>query len=214
MKTTMSNDRGPTIPRASFLASATRPEQYPPADRPEVAFAGRSNVGKSSLLNVLVERRQLARVSHEPGRTRMLNFFAAGDEVVLVDLPGYGYARVAQQVRASWQPMIETYLLQRENLATLVLLVDIRRDPGDEERLLIRLALQRDLWLILVATKADQVAPGKVGARVQSIADQLDLRTSWIVPFSRLTRMGRAEIWQRIGSACRRWRARREGEAG
>lgn len=205
----MTGEQGPFIPQAEFLTSAALPEQYPPADRPEVAFAGRSNVGKSSLLNVLLGRRALARVSREPGRTRLINFYTAGEELILVDLPGYGYARVSHAERARWGPMIETYLLGRASLAALVLLIDIRRDPGDEERLLIDLARKRELRLVLVATKADQLPPSRVGARVQSIADRLGVRPSWVVAFSKLDRRGRAEIWQRIVVACQRWTAGR-----
>ena len=205
-------DPGQSVPEARFLCSATSAEHYPPAGRPEVAFAGRSNVGKSSLMNVLLRRRRLVRVSKEPGRTREINFFSVGDELLLVDLPGYGYARVSRSLRASWGPMIERYLLEREELAGLVLLVDIRRRPEEEERQLLKLAMLRGLHVIVVATKADQLPAGELRGRVQSIADILYLRTSWIIPFSKPTRRGRDEIWLRVQTACRRWREGRGGE--
>jgi GTP-binding protein len=200
-----SEDNGPTIPEARFLTAASLPEQYPVSSLPEIAFAGRSNVGKSSLMNVLLDRHNLVKVSRDPGRTRSINFFSAGERAVLVDLPGYGYAKVSKSIKQAWAPMIETYLLQREQLAAVVLLLDIRRTPGEEEKQMLQLVLERSLYAVLVATKADQVAPGQVASRIQSIADLLAVRTSWIVPFSRLSREGRGEIWLRLDSACRLW---------
>ncbi len=189
---------------AKFLRGATDPSHYPDTGLPEVAFAGRSNVGKSSLMNVLLGRRNLVRVSKAPGRTREINFFQADDEVLLVDLPGYGYARVSRSLKKAWGPMMERYLLEREELAALVILVDIRRRPEQDEKDLLRLAIERDLMVILVATKADKVPATRIGARVQSIADVLGVRPSWVVPFSKLSGRGKGEIWRRILSATRR----------
>ncbi|MBU4425956.1 MAG: ribosome biogenesis GTP-binding protein YihA/YsxC, partial [Proteobacteria bacterium] len=112
-----------------FLISAFLENQYPPPDRPEIAFAGRSNVGKSSLMNVLVNRKNLARTSSRPGRTQSINFFTVGNQLYLVDLPGYGYAKVPIKVKKSWQHMVETYLRERSNLRAVIVILDIRRDP-------------------------------------------------------------------------------------
>jgi len=112
-----------------FLTSAFKEKQYPPPDRPEVAFAGRSNVGKSSLLNVIINRKKLARTSSTPGRTQSLNYFRVGESLYLVDLPGYGFARVPLKVKESWQRMVETYLSTRQNLEAVIVILDIRREP-------------------------------------------------------------------------------------
>jgi len=117
------------IKSAEFVTSAVKPAQYPPADMPEIAFAGRSNVGKSSLINSLVNRKRLVKISTTPGRTQLVNFFAINRAVTFVDLPGYGYARVPLPIKKTWGPMVETYLKDRENLKGVVLLMDMRRMP-------------------------------------------------------------------------------------
>ncbi|MGD8252384.1 MAG: ribosome biogenesis GTP-binding protein YihA/YsxC, partial [Desulfobacterales bacterium] len=121
------------ITSATFVTSAVRNVQYPPADRPEVAFAGRSNVGKSSLINRLVQRKRLAKTSSTPGRTQLINFFNINDAFYIVDLPGYGYAKVPAAVKRQWGPMIEAYLTGRETLRVVIMLMDIRREPKLEE---------------------------------------------------------------------------------
>src|SRR5512142_71420 len=122
------------IKSTEFIKSATKPANYPVASLPEIAFAGRSNVGKSSLINVLVNRKNLVRTSSTPGRTQLINFFTVNGEFTLVDLPGYGFAKVPLSVKKGWGPMVETYLSTRENLRGVVLILDIRRVPGAEER--------------------------------------------------------------------------------
>ena len=114
---------------AVFITSATKPSQYPPARLPEIAFAGRSNVGKSSLINTLVNRKRLVKTSSTPGRTRLINFFEINQQIGFVDLPGYGYARVPESVKKTWGPMIETYLSNRNTLKGVVVILDIRRTP-------------------------------------------------------------------------------------
>jgi GTP-binding protein len=125
------------IKSAEFITSAVKPSQYPPAEMPEIAFAGRSNVGKSSLINTLVNRKRLVKTSNTPGRTQLINFFSVNGVLTFVDLPGYGYARVPLPVKKTWGPMVETYLKGRENLKGVVLLMDIRRLPQQEEKTLI-----------------------------------------------------------------------------
>ena len=117
------------VKSAEFVTSAVKPDQYPPAKYPEMAFAGRSNVGKSSLINTLVNRKRLVKTSSTPGRTQLINFFSINEDFTFVDLPGYGYAKVPQHIRKKWGPMVETYLASRPTLLGVVLLVDIRRLP-------------------------------------------------------------------------------------
>src|SRR5512147_645227 len=126
------------ITSAEFVTSAVRPAQYPPSDLPEFAFAGRSNVGKSSLINTLVSRRKLVQTSSTPGKTRLINFFRVNGAFTFVDLPGYGYARVSQEERRRWRPMVEQYLSGRENLKAVVVILDIRRVPTAEDGKLLQ----------------------------------------------------------------------------
>src|SRR5678816_1962698 len=131
----------------------------PDSTLPEVAFAGRSNVGKSSLLNVLLKRKSAARVPRTPGRTREINFFRVNDAFVLVDLPGYGYARVAKEKKAEWRPMIESYLSGNPNLRGLVLLLDSRREPSDDDRAMLDFLSERETPVLVAITKMDKFGP-------------------------------------------------------
>ncbi len=126
------------IKQVDFIKSATKPSQYPEDGLPEIAFAGRSNVGKSSLINCLVQRKSMVKTSSKPGCTQLINFFTVNESLSFVDLPGYGYAKVSKKIRSQWQPMVETYLSCRKNLLGLILLIDIRRDPEKEELDLVR----------------------------------------------------------------------------
>ncbi|MCZ7585269.1 MAG: ribosome biogenesis GTP-binding protein YihA/YsxC [Deltaproteobacteria bacterium] len=145
------------IQSAEFEKSAVNPVDFPPADLPEIAFAGRSNVGKSSLINALVGRRKLAQTSRTPGKTRLINFFVVNGKFRLVDLPGYGYAKVPAAVRREWSPMVERYLAGRESLKALALLIDCRRGPEEEERALIDWCAEHGLRLEIVITKSDKL---------------------------------------------------------
>ncbi|MBU2499095.1 MAG: ribosome biogenesis GTP-binding protein YihA/YsxC [Proteobacteria bacterium] len=183
----------------AFLKSAFRESQYPPADKPEVAFAGRSNVGKSSVINVLVKRKKLARTSSTPGRTQAINFFSVGDRFNLVDLPGYGYARVPPQVRKAWGTMVETYLRTRSNLRAVVVILDIRRDPAEGDVNLIEWLEHYGKEMILVLTKTDKVSRGEALARAKRLGHQLARATDRMpIVFSAKTREGREEIWEEI----------------
>jgi len=183
----------------TFLKSAFRPEHFPPPDRAEVAFAGRSNVGKSSLINRLVERRNLVRTSSRPGRTRSINFYSFEKGLYLADLPGYGYAAVSQKARQSWKALVEAYLKSRFNLKAAVVIIDIRRDPegGDLDLLSWLKAFQVEA--ITVLTKIDKVSRERVNQRVHLIADQLT-RAGFDPPlaFSAKTGQGKGELWKRI----------------
>ncbi len=141
-----------------FVKSAFKENQYPPAELPEVAFAGRSNVGKSSLINAVVNRKKLARTSAKPGRTQAINFFRLGNEMMLVDLPGYGFARVPDNVRNAWRKMVETYLRTREVLRGVVVILDIRRDPATGDLDLLHWLDHYGITPIVVLTKADKVS--------------------------------------------------------
>lgn len=176
---------------------AARPWR-PATSLPEVAFAGRSNVGKSSLLNALVRRRSLARVSRTPGRTREINFFAVNDEFILVDLPGYGYARVSKTARAGWRPLIENYLRYSETLRGLVLLLDVRRDVTEEDLQMLAFLAERRLPVLVVLTKVDKLTPRGAEARVAALTESLGLAPEQVVPFSAVTGMGRDDLAEAV----------------
>ena len=189
-----------TIHQASFLVSAVKPDQFPKPDRPEIAFAGRSNVGKSTMINKLVGRKKFARISRTPGRTQTINFYDVNDEIYLVDLPGYGYARVPLAIRARWQPMVEGYLSADRPLRAVVLIIDIRRDPQAEERNLIEWLDNREILPIIVATKSDKLKRAKRLARTAAIKRDLNLNRSPTI-FSGLTGEGKEEIWEQLTAA-------------
>lgn len=191
------------VHQAEFVLSAARPGDYPPPDLPEVCFAGRSNVGKSSLLNVLLGRRRLVKVSSRPGKTRLINFFRVDDAWSLVDLPGYGYAAVSRTERRAFGERVEAYLRTRTSLRACVLLLDVRHPPREEECLFLESLSAWDVRSILVATKVDKVSKTARGGRVQSLADRLGVTPKAITPFSAPTREGREALWRRIAAACR-----------
>jgi len=186
------------IKSAEFVTSAVKPSQYPPADMPEIAFAGRSNVGKSSLINTLVNRKRLVKTSTTPGRTQLVNFFIVNGAFAFVDLPGYGYARVPVSIKKTWGPMIETYLKGRENLKGVVLLMDIRRVPQQEEKTFIDWLSHYNILPVLVLTKADKLSKSKQAQQRVVIAEALGVDVNGLIPFSAKTRMGRKEVWEAI----------------
>ncbi len=186
------------IKSTEFIKSAAKPAHYPPADFPEIAFAGRSNVGKSSLINVLVNRKNLVRTSSTPGRTQLINFFAVNGQFSLVDLPGYGYARVPLAVKKEWGPMMETYLSTRPNLRGVVLIFDIRRTPVAQDRQMIDWLRSYDIPPLLVVTKCDKVSRNERARQAAVIADSLGVERGELTFFSTITREGKDEIWTRI----------------
>ena len=194
-----SGDNPLVIRKLEFLggmaaASGWRPE----SDLPEIAFAGRSNVGKSSLLNKLVGRRSLARVSRTPGRTREINFFRVNDLFVLADLPGYGYARISKERKAEWRPLLEMYLAKTPRLAGVVQLLDMRREPSEDDRAMLDFLAEVEVPTIVALTKTDKLSKAAARERPGEIARALALETEQIIPFSAQTEEGRVELLEAI----------------
>ena len=184
---------------ATFVTSAFEEHQYPTPDRPEIAFAGRSNVGKSSLINALVNRKGLARTSSKPGRTQSINFFSLGEELYMVDLPGYGFARVPVKVKKSWKNMVETYLRTREKLKAVVVIMDIRREPSSGDLELLDWLKYYKIEAIPVLTKKDKLSRQKAMARAHKIGKNLSEAVAFPPAlFSAKTREGRKEILKSI----------------
>ena len=186
------------IVSAEFITSAVKPSQYAPSQGPEIAFAGRSNVGKSSLINTLVNRRRLVKTSATPGRTQLINFFWVNDTLSLVDLPGYGYARVPVAVKRQWGPMVETYLSQRRALKGVTLIMDIRRQPGAEEFQLRDWLSRYQIPDLLVLTKCDKLSKNKQQIRRRAVAQGFGVSSEDLILFSAKTRLGREAVWQAI----------------
>jgi GTP-binding protein len=186
------------ITSAIFIKSATQPAHYPEDPYPEVAFAGKSNVGKSSLINVLVHRKKLALTSSTPGRTRLLNFFLINNRFSFVDLPGYGFARVSLEEKKNWGLMVERYLKERRTLGLVVLILDIRRDPSEDDLSLMRWLRVYNKNFIVVLTKADKVSKSRAKVRMDSIKKDLGMPVERVILFSVRTREGKTEIWNAI----------------
>ncbi len=190
------------ISTAEFIKSATKPSNYPPPELAEIAFAGRSNVGKSSLINVLVNRKNLVRTSSTPGRTQLLNFFDINDgSFSLVDLPGYGFAKVPLAVKKAWGPMMRTYLEKRECLKAVVFILDIRRTPREEDIQMLDWLEEFEVPTILVITKIDKLKRGQRDKNIKEIAEVTGLPVDAFSLFSALTREGKDDIWDRIEDA-------------
>ncbi|MGT2910968.1 ribosome biogenesis GTP-binding protein YihA/YsxC [Streptococcus cameli] len=184
---------------ASIVLSAVSKAQYPDDDMPEIALAGRSNVGKSSFINTLLGRKNLARTSSKPGKTQQLNFYNIDDKLRFVDVPGYGYAKVSKTERAKWGKMIEEYLTNRDNLRAVVSLVDLRHDPSAEDVQMYEFLKYYEIPVIVVATKADKIPRGKWNKHEAAIKKKLqfDSTDSFII-FSSETRHGFEQAWNTI----------------
>jgi GTP-binding protein len=172
----------------------------PESELPEVAFAGRSNVGKSSLLNRLVRRKAFARVSRTPGRTREINFFRVNSSFILADLPGYGYAKISKEKKADWKPLIEGYLKRTTALAGVVQLLDIRREPSDDDIAMLDYLAELELPTIVVLTKTDKLSRLAAEERVEEIMKSLSLSRDQTIPFSSSTGLGRDELAEAVAS--------------
>ncbi|MEF9952802.1 MAG: ribosome biogenesis GTP-binding protein YihA/YsxC [Niameybacter sp.] len=187
------------IRNSDIYATAVAPSQYPETGLPEVAFAGRSNVGKSSLINSLVNRKALARTSSTPGKTRVINFFSVNEDLYLVDLPGYGYAKVAKDEKAKWGQMIDDYLNNREQLKLVILLVDVRHEPTKDDKIMYEWMKATGSQMVVVATKADKLTRNHRNKSLQLIRKSLEMsQDDILLPFSSQTKDGRDELWETI----------------
>jgi GTP-binding protein len=187
------------VRNVEFLGGMAEREGWrPDSSLPEIAFAGRSNVGKSSLLNSLVRRRSFARVSRTPGRTREINFFRINNGFVLVDLPGYGYARISKERKAEWKPLIESYMRRTTQLRGIVLLLDIRREPSDDDRAMLDFLAEMEVPTIVALTKTDKLNKAAARERVAKIARVLALESEQVIPFSAHSSEGRLDLLEAI----------------
>ncbi len=190
------------IRSCEFIISAVSPKQYPEEDMPEIALAGRSNVGKSSLINMLLNRKKLARTSSTPGKTQTINFYKINNEYHLVDLPGYGYAKVSKSSKETWGKMMETYLTSRENIVEVVQLIDIRHKPTQQD-------IQMYNWIrhfgfkgIVVATKLDKIKRSQRQKHISQIRKTLEMdKDDILVAISSVNREGKERLWEVIGNA-------------
>ena len=170
----------------------------PESSLPDIAFAGRSNVGKSSLLNRLIHRKKFARVSNTPGRTREVNFFKVNDAFILVDLPGYGYARVSKEQRAEWRPLIEEYMRRSTQLRGIVQLIDVRHDPTEDDRQMLDFLGEIGVPTIVVLTKIDKLTAKQQADRIFAVARDLALDSEQVIPFSAVTGEGRNDLAEAV----------------
>ena len=177
----------------SLMLSAVSKRQYPNTDLPEIAFAGRSNVGKSSLINKLLNRKKLARVSAQPGKTATINFYDIDKKMIFVDLPGYGFAKVSKQEKEKWGKMIEDYLNEREQLVQVVLLVDMRHKPTNDDVMMFNWIVDSGFEPVVIATKKDKVKPSQREDALKLIKDTLGIDD--VIPFSSEKGDGVDEVW-------------------
>ncbi|MFC4709774.1 ribosome biogenesis GTP-binding protein YihA/YsxC [Enterococcus eurekensis] len=184
---------------AEIVISAVSPAQYPYTQLPEIALAGRSNVGKSSFINTLINRKNLARTSSKPGKTQTLNFYLIEDALHFVDVPGYGYAKVSKTERAKWGEMIETYLTSREQLRAVISLVDLRHKPTEEDIQMYQFLKYYEIPVIVVATKADKIPRGKWNKHESIVKKALDFdKNDDFILFSSETKLGKEAAWAAI----------------
>ncbi|WP_366247290.1 ribosome biogenesis GTP-binding protein YihA/YsxC [Terribacillus aidingensis] len=184
------------VTEAEIVISAVSKKQYPETHMPEIALAGRSNVGKSSFINKMINRKNLVRTSQKPGKTQTLNFYKINDRFHFVDVPGYGYAKVSKKERNAWGKMLEEYFTERENLKAVVLLVDIRHEPTKDDVTMYDFLKHYELPVIVVATKLDKIPKGKRVQHIKRAADKLQLlQEDIILPFSSETGEGKEEAW-------------------
>jgi GTP-binding protein len=190
------------VKSARFIKSAANKSHYPEPTLPEIAFAGRSNVGKSSLINALVNRKRLVKTSSTPGRTQLINFFDINEDIIFVDLPGYGYAKVPEKIRKQWGPMVETYLSTRVTLKGVVTILDIRRTPGPEDRDLLAWLDRQAIPALLVLTKADKLSKAKAMDQQAAIGKELGVSPDLLILFSAKTRQGKDAVLDAIADRC------------
>jgi len=183
---------------AEFIKSATKPSEYPAGTLPEIAIAGKSNVGKSSLINTLVNRKNLAKTSTQPGRTQTINFFRVNEKISLVDLPGYGFAKTPLEVRRAWKPMVETYLQTREAIRLVILILDSRRGLSPDDSTLLDWLEYHEIPALIVLTKADKLSQFERARQKKGLAAIPLLEGRPLLFFSALTGEGKDEVWSLI----------------
>lgn len=187
------------VTKAELMISAVGPMQYPPGDRPEIALAGRSNVGKSSLINKLINRKRLAYTSQTPGKTQTLNFYLINESFIFVDVPGYGYAKVPKKEREKWGEMIESYLTNRKQLKAVVLIVDLRHTPTEDDILMYNWLKHFEMPVIVVATKADKIKKARLTNHLQTTKETLQIAPDdSLILFSAETAVGKNDVWKAI----------------
>jgi len=184
--------------KTEFVTSAKEPKGYPETEFPEIAFAGRSNVGKSSMINTLLGTKKLVKVGKTPGKTRLVNFFLVDDKTMLVDLPGYGFAKVSKTEKAQWGETIENYFTERTQLSACVLILDIRRDPNEDDLGMIYWLDHYNVRKIIALTKSDKLSNNQQASRLAKISKQLNIPKEDFILFSSLSRKGKDEVWQKI----------------
>ena len=191
------------VNNVSLEAVAVKKEQYPATGMPEVAFAGKSNVGKSSLINCMINRKALARTSQNPGKTRTINFYNVEDQLYFVDLPGYGYAKAPKSEQQKWGKMIEGYLLKREELKAIIMLVDIRHEPGENDRMMYDWLKHYGHNIIIVATKSDKLKRSQIDKHKKMLKTAFNMeKDDILLPFSSETKSGKDELWAIIENVC------------
>jgi GTP-binding protein len=189
------------VTSAEFVKSATRPSEFPPGNLPEIVFAGKSNVGKSSLINILVNRKNLAKTSSQPGRTQTINFFRVNEKISFVDLPGYGYAKVPIRIREKWKPMVESYLQTREGIRLVILILDARRGASAQDLDLLDWLEYHGISCLIVLTKADKLSSIERARQKKALSEAPLLRGKPFRFFSALTGEGKDELWKGIQEA-------------
>ncbi|MFC7440803.1 ribosome biogenesis GTP-binding protein YihA/YsxC [Laceyella putida] len=187
------------VKTAEFVISAVKPAQYPEDALPEIALAGRSNVGKSSLINCLIRRKNLARTSSKPGKTQTINFYRINEALYFADVPGYGFAKVPKSVRAAWGKMMETYLSKRDWLKAVIQVVDLRHPPTNDDYNMYQYLKHYGIPTIVVATKADKISRGQWQKHLKVIREGLELQKGdSLIVFSSETGQGRDDVWSEI----------------
>ncbi|MDA7027585.1 ribosome biogenesis GTP-binding protein YihA/YsxC [Bacillus sp. CLL-7-23] len=193
------------VTKSEIIISAVKPEQYPGGGLPEIALAGRSNVGKSSFINTMINRKNLARTSSKPGKTQTLNFYLINDILHFVDVPGYGFAKVSKTEREAWGRMIETYLTLREELKAVVQIVDLRHAPSQDDVMMYHFLKHYDIPVIVIATKADKIPKGKWDKHAKVVRQTLSIKQGdELILFSSETKKGKPEAWFAIEQAINR----------
>ena len=186
------------IKDSKFEISAVSPKQYPAGNQPEIVLVGKSNVGKSSFINTMLNRKSLARTSSVPGKTRQINFYKINNEFYFVDLPGYGYSQMSKKEKVDSGRFIEEYLVKGQNIKLIILVLDIRHKPTEDDKLMYDFILKQNLPFMIVTNKADKIAVTKVEAEVQRIKEFLGISYSTIIPFSSERKIYTENAWKEI----------------